>query len=402
MIDLEIKDKKDCIGCYGCLSICSQNCITMISDEEGFWYPSVDYSECIKCGLCIKVCPIINKAIAVNDPSAYACMNKNDSIRLESSSGGIFTLMAEEIIDNNGVVFGAAFDDDFSVIHKYVESKEQLGELRGSKYVQSRIGDTYKQVKNFLINGRQVLFSGTPCQIGGLKSYLQYKYDNLFCVDIVCHGVPSPKVWKNYINFHKKNSNSQPLSVSFRHKNKGWKLYSVAFLFKENIKYIKTHDKDLYMRAYLSDICLRPSCYSCKFKSLNRQSDITLADFWGIQNILPEMDDDKGTSLVFINSRDGQSMLQRISEKISYIKVDIYQSVKFNSSSFKSSNYNLKRNEFFNELDNLSFERLIGKYCSDKIYIRINRKLRSITKVILRKIGLLDLIKKLINSFRKI
>lgn len=397
MIDLKIKNKKDCMGCYGCSNICPQSCITMKSDEEGFCYPKVDYNECIKCGLCIKICPIINKIMVGNNPRAYASINKNKDIRLESSSGGIFTLIAEEVIDEGGVVFGASFNHDFSVVHKYIETKGELRELRGAKYVQSVIGNTYRQVKEFLKQGRWVLFSGTPCQIAGLKSYLQSEYDKLFCVDIICHGVPSPKVWEKYIQFHEANTNSKLKKVSFRNKDEGWKQYSVSFLFKNNSKYIQKSRDDLYMQAFLKDVCLRPSCYACEFKTLNRQSDITLADFWGIQNMLPEMDDDKGTSLIFVNSIKGESMLGRTKDKALYKEVDIKQSVKYNSAAIKSVEYNQGREGFFNNLDNLSFDKLIKKYCSDKAVIRIKKKLRFFVALILRKTGTLEMAKKVLK-----
>jgi len=221
VIDLEIKEKQNCTGCYACYNICPKSCLAMNSDNEGFWYPKVDNKNCIQCKKCIKVCPIINKTTVYNEPFSYACYNKDNNIRFESSSGGIFTLVAEEIIKNGGVVFGAGFDGDFNVKHSYVETIEELHRFRGSKYVQSSIGDAYKQSGSFLKQGRLVLFSGTPCQIGGLKSYLGTEYSNLFCIDIVCHGVPSPKVWKKYVSFRVNISGTPIQNITFRLKNKG-------------------------------------------------------------------------------------------------------------------------------------------------------------------------------------
>ncbi|GKX31766.1 F420H(2):quinone oxidoreductase [Vallitalea longa] len=391
-------NKKDCTGCHACYNICPQNCISMQSDNEGFRYPIIDMDKCIDCGLCDRVCPVLNLEKIQNKPHAYACINKDETIRIKSSSGGIFTLVAEIVIDNGGVVFGVGFNENFEVEHRYIETKEELEKLRGSKYVQSRIGDTFKQAKTFLRQGRKVLFTGTPCQIGGLKSYLGQIYDNLICIDIVCHGVPSPDVWHKYIEYREEKVGLPTQRIAFRSKNEGWKRFSVSFLFKNNIEYQKTLDKDYFMKAFLKNICLRPSCYECNFKSLNRQSDITLADFWGIWNVLPEMDDDKGTSLIFVNSDIGKSMIKQIRHKIIYKEVNIEEAVKYNSAAIKSVAYNTKRVDFFNHLNDYSFDRLVMKYCSDKLLIRLKRKVKFIVRVILIKTGLLRIAKVILGK----
>jgi coenzyme F420-reducing hydrogenase beta subunit len=358
----------------------------MESDSEGFWYPKVNVESCLECGLCEKVCPIIYKNKVINTPKAYACYNKNEKIRMESSSGGLFTLFAEQVIDNDGVVFGARFDDKFNVIHDFVETKEELSEFRGSKYVQSKIGETYKKVKEYLSQGRQVLFSGTPCQIGGLKSYLMQDYDNLLCIDIICHGVPSLKVWQKYISYQKNYFSSHIHRIAFRCKDQGWKRFSLSILFKNNKEYKKTLDKDLYMKAFLKDICLRPSCYECQFKTLHRQSDITLADFWGIENVFPDMYDDKGTSLIFINSIKGYNMLKKINENILYKEVNINDAIVYNTAAIKSANYNKKRENFFKELDTQPFNKLIRKYCSDSQFVKIKRVIKTLVYNALKKV----------------
>jgi coenzyme F420-reducing hydrogenase beta subunit len=275
MIDEKIKRKEDCTGCYACSQICPDEikCISMVKDNEGFWYPKVDYSKCIKCGLCVDVCPILNNKVVENTPVAYACINKNKSIRLESSSGGLFSLIAEQVIEDGGVVFGAGFDENFEVMHSYIEKKNDIGKFRGSKYVQSKIGNTYKQAESFLKSGRKVLFTGTPCQIAGLKSFLGEPYIGLLCVDLVCHGVPSPDVFKKYIKYRNEKANSQVKRISFRRKDEGWKRFSVSFLFENDTEYRQNLNNDLYMKAFLKNICLRPSCYECKFKTLHRQEN---------------------------------------------------------------------------------------------------------------------------------
>lgn len=332
MIDTKIKEKKGCTGCYACANICpdSVNCISMVEDEEGFWYPKVDYNRCIECGLCIDVCPVLNYRVVENALTAYACINKDEQVRLESSSGGLFSVLSEQVIEDGGVVFGAVFGEKFDVVHSYAETREEIGKFRGSKYVQSKIGDAYRQAKSILESGRKVLFTGTPCQIAGLKSFLRKSCDNLLCVDVICHGVPSPKVWKRYIEYREEKAKSLTQRISFRLKDEGWKRYSVSFLFKNDTEYRQNFNNDLYMRAFLRNACLRPSCYECKFKSLHPQSDMTLADFWGIQNIASEMDDDKGISLLFINSEVGKEMFNKIRNEIIYKEVDINEAVKYN------------------------------------------------------------------------
>jgi coenzyme F420-reducing hydrogenase beta subunit len=391
---IEIQKKENCTGCHACKNVCPPKCIMMESDSEGFLYPKINIESCIHCGLCEKVCPIIHKKEINNNPKAYACYNKNEKIRMESSSGGLFTLIAEQIIDNGGIVFGARFDNEFNVIHDSVEKKEDLDKFRRSKYVQSKIGDTHRRVKDALIEGRHVLFTGTPCQVAGLKSFLGKEYDNLFCLDIICHGVPSPNVWKSYLVYQKNKFGSLPQYISFRNKDEGWKNFSMSISFDNNIEYRKTLVTDLYMKTFLKDICLRLSCYQCNFKTLHRQSDITLADFWGIQNMLPEMDDDRGTTLMFINSANGQKMMQNLNEKILIREVDINKAVEYNPSAIKSAKINPKRDAFLEDLHKIPFDKLVKKYCNDSIMIRLKRKSKALIYKVMKEMGVLNLYKK--------
>ncbi|SHE83384.1 Coenzyme F420 hydrogenase/dehydrogenase, beta subunit C-terminal domain [Alkalibacter saccharofermentans] len=380
MIDKMIKANKDCMGCHACKNVCPTQCIIMTPDEEGFLYPKVEYSLCVKCKKCISVCPIINKARIVNNPQAYAAINKDEQIRLSSSSGGIFTLLAENAIKDDGVVFGAGYSEKFEVAHKSVEKIEELCELRGSKYVQSKIGNSYKLAKDFLDSGRKVLFSGTPCQIAGLNSYLNRSYENLITQDFICHGVPSPIAWRKYIEYRETKAESKVSQVEFRNKDKGWKQFSVSFIFENDIGYSKNLNEDLYMRAFLKDLCLRPSCYDCEFKTLNRQSDLTLADFWGIEKVLPEMDDDKGTSLIIVNNKKGQEVFNSISGNMKFKEVDINEAVKYNSAAIKSVNYNPKRKEFLSALNTMPFNKLVDKYCDESFVVKFKRRARRVIK----------------------
>lgn len=375
---INLIDKSKCSGCHACANICPKYCIQMISDAEGFWYPKVDKDKCINCDLCEKVCPIIHAQKTENNPIAYAAYNKNQEIRLDSSSGGVFTLLAECIINQGGVVFGARFNDQFEVVHCNVDSTVELSKLRGSKYTQSKIGNGYVKAKEFLNQDRLVLFTGTPCQIGGLKAYLGKEYKNLFCQDIICHGVPSPKLWQKYVVYRENRAGSPARRIAFRQKNEGWKRYSVSFLFNNDTEYHQTLDKDLMMTAFLRNACLRPSCYDCSFKTMHRQSDITLADFWGIQNIIPEMDDDKGTSLLIVNSDKGNELFESIKNQIEFKMTDLNEAIKYNPSMISSVAHNSKRQGFFNDIDSLKFDKLVKKYCTDNYIVRGKRKVRRV------------------------
>lgn len=380
---INITDKKDCIGCYACANACPKNCIDMISDYEGFKYPHIDKDRCIECNLCEKVCPIIHPKTVNNNPFAIACYNKNETIRKASSSGGIFSLLAEEVIKNNGIVFGARFDENFNVIHDYTNSIEGLNKFRGSKYVQSTIGNTYKQVKEFLREGKIVLFSGTPCQIGGLKRYLQNDYENLICLDLICHGVPSSKAWNKYKEYMSGGKKIE--HINFRNKTYGWESYSVSFKFQNGSEILSKGSEDKYIRGFIGDIYLRPSCHDCKFKTLNRESDITLADFWGADKLLTDMNDNKGTSLIFINSEKGERIFKNISENIVMKEVDINEAVKYNLSAIKPSYCNPRRNYFFKRIDKQNFEKLVINSLKDPLDIRIKIKISKLIKFITKR-----------------
>ncbi len=383
---IEIKNKSNCSGCHACFAACPKNCIQMIPDEEGFWYPQIDKDKCIDCGLCEKVCPIIHKWQPDDSRTTdvMAAMNKNENIRLKSSSGGIFTLIAEAIIDQGGVVFGAALADDFrSVNHICVDDKAGLEMLRGSKYVQSKIGDTYKQAKEYLDNGRKVLFTGTPCQIGGLYSFLKKDYDNLYTQDIICHGVPSPMAWEKYVEKREKKAASSTQQMFFRNKKYGWKAFTVLFEFSNNTTYEKSIQDDPFMRAFLSNSCLRPSCHDCSFKGVKRQADQTLADFWGIQHVLPEMDDDKGTSLVLTHSSKGKELLCSISDNLRIEYADAEVIIKYNPAGVESCKPNKIRGVFLKNILTNDFDKEAAKcnkvsfYRKVRIYLgKIKRKLK--------------------------
>lgn len=370
---INIKNKKNCSGCHACANICPKKCITMKSDEEGFLYPSVDKDACVNCGLCEKVCHNIHRPRSKNIPKPYACYNKDPEQRRTSSSGGIFVLIAEEILKNGGAVFGAGFDENVEVKHICVEHKDELSKLQGSKYVQSIIGDTYKKAKIMLDSGRKILFSGTPCQIDGLKLYLGKEYENLYTCDMICHGVPSPEVWKKYLKFQENLHRSQVDSEnapSFRSKVSGWINFSMSINFKNGTNYTKANGNDPFMRSFLTDLTLRPSCYRCVSKGISRNSDITLADFWGIEKVMPEMYDNRGTSLVLVNTAKGRELFDSKKEFMVYKETDIRSALRYNVAVALSVLKPVKRDYFMNSLDNTNIETLL-KECREKNFFEI-------------------------------
>ena len=367
---IKIVNKQDCCGCSACVQRCPKHCITLKEDGEGFLYPHVNSDECIDCGLCEKVCPELHHGERHIPLEVYAAKNKDESIRMQSSSGGIFTLLAEKVIQEGGVVFGAAFDVNWEVMHTYAETMEGLVDFRNSKYMQSRIGTAYQDAERFLKMGRKVLFSGSPCQIKGLKLFLRKGYDNLIAVDFICHGVPSPRVWREYLKetiARKGGKNSvlpYPMpckakihSVDFRSKSTGWKKYSFALTLSEtSVEGVKNtvllssvFSENPFMRAFLADLILRPSCYSCPSKSGRSGSDLTIADYWAIPRVAPEFDDDKGVSLVLVQTEKGKSFYQSLKEKTTFI-VTSYQEAQGANGGFKEKTpMHPKRSRFFTE-----------------------------------------------------
>ena len=334
------------------MSACPKHCITMVEDVEGFTYPSVDFNKCINCGLCEKVCPIINPYETSKPIRIYAAKSVSEEIVATSSSGGMFMVVAENTIEKGGVVFGAKFNDQWQVCHDFTETKEGLAAFQGSKYVQSNIGNAYKNAETFLKEGRLVFFTGTPCQITGLKHYLRKEYDNLLTADIICHGVPSPKVWRNYLDELKNETHAGKKSVlsplipliperfvledgeptieyiSFRDKRTGWQKFSFVLTLakvtadgkKKSVLLSSIHLENSYMKGFLNNFYIRPSCYSCPVRSGKSHSDFTFADFWKFGKYFP--DDDKGMSLLIINTKKGEETFPYeciVNREISYM-----------------------------------------------------------------------------------
>lgn len=376
-----LKEKNKCNGCSACANACPKNCIIMTADELGFLYPQIDESLCVDCGLCEKVCPVFNENEIKSTPKAYAVKNIDENIRMQSSSGGAFTAIAEKILADGGVVFGAAFSDDFKTVHHIaIENSEDLYKLRGSKYVQSRIDTSFADAKKELEKGRKVLFTGTPCQIGGLLSYLRKDYNNLITQDIICHGVPAPYVWSKYVELREEKAGANTTSASFRAKNTGWVKFSILMNFQNGKEYTQPLSDDLFMQGFLNNVYLRSSCYDCAFKTIHRKADITLADFWGVLNVLPQMNDDKGVSLVITNTQKGEDIINSISNQLEVIEADLSEAVKYNSAAEKSVPHNARREAFVTDFNIQPFEKVIKKYCSPDWKKQLKSKIKSILK----------------------
>lgn len=307
-----IQHKSQCCGCAACVQRCPRQCILLEEDAEGFLYPKVDVSRCIDCGLCEKVCPVLHPGTSHAPQACYAALHPDKQIREASSSGGSFTALAASVLASGGVVFGARFASDWSVEHAYTETLEGLAAFRGSKYVQSRIGSAYSQAETFLKQGRRVLFTGTPCQISGLRRFLRKDYEGLLTLDFICHGVPSPLVWRRYLQAVRPSSGDTSLrGVSFRDKEHGWHSYRVTFRY-DHASVSRYFYEDPYMRGFLADLFLRPSCYACAAKSCSSGADLTMGDFWGIEHVHPELDDDGGVSCILVHTPSGARALQQI------------------------------------------------------------------------------------------
>lgn len=306
--------RADCNGCEACANACPQNVITMIRDTEGFAYPEINHELCKNCGRCDDACPALNfvKKYPKALPKIYAAINPNAKVRRHSTSGGVFGALGEFVLNDGGVVFGAAFDKNWRVVHTTAKTLDELDNLRGSKYVQSQIGDVYRQVKDAL-KSQKVLFSGTPCQCAGLQRFLGKDYDNLFIVDVVCQGVPSPAIWEYYVDLF--GYAHEITHVNFASKRFGWKFAHMEINFSDRDAYLSPIHQDTYGGTYLGGLNTRPSCSDCKFKFPSVQSDLTLGDALGVQDFAPDMFDDRGTSLVLVHTAKGKALLERTNLK---------------------------------------------------------------------------------------
>lgn len=372
MMEMVYSTKTECSGCGACENICPKNCITMHQDNEGFFYPEVNQDACIHCKSCVSVCPFQNVPKTAQTQACYAAVNRNDEIRMKSSSGAVFSALAQKVIEQQGVVFGSAFSDDFKQVEVVgVDELTHLERLYGSKYVQSQAHFSYKKVKSALNAGKMVLFSGTPCQVSGLKSYLGKNYENLYCVDIICHGVPSPELWKKYAEYIETKYNGKISAVNFRCKDQGWKDFGLKERVKEK-ELFSSKNENPYMHMFLRNYCLRPSCYQCKIKGRSA-ADITIGDFWGIKTVYPDMDDGKGVSAVLIRNERGQALFNRLKNSVDYCSCRYEDIVKNNSGELYSVPFPKERNTFFSDMNRFDFEKLSNHYMEPSLKRKIKK-----------------------------
>ena len=359
MNNITILEKDKCNGCSACYNVCPVKAITMQENKEGFLYPQIDNDKCTNCGLCVKSCSALNtKYLNNKNPNCYAYMAPDD-IRLKSASGGVFAMLAKYFIQNEGYICGAVWNNEWQVEHIVSNSMQDIEKMQSSKYVQSNIKNCYCEIKTLLNNGKNVLFSGTPCQVAGLKSYLGKTYSNLFCVDIICHGVPSPKVFRKYLN---ENFNVKELtSINFRPKQ----LYGWCCKIMELKTINKTINKTEYYEMFLKNVLHRKNCYTCQFNKLPRQGDITIGDFWGIKK---KYNDRKGTSVILLNNNDKGKQLFNILEKEAKLmkKMPLKKAIKRNENIIQPSQLHKNRDEFYKNIDRMSMNESIKYVLKDK------------------------------------
>lgn len=385
---INIRNKVDCCGCNACGDVCPKLAITFVTDNEGFWYPEVDTQKCIDCHLCEKVCPIISKVDHVQrykEPRVFAAYTKDEEVRLDSTSGGIHSTLAKEVYSRGGYVGGAIYNPDHTVSHFISNDESDLSKIRSSKYLQSSLQGQYIEVKNLLERGEEVFYCGTPCQIQSLYKYLRKDYESLITCDFICLGVNSPKVFLKYMDFLEKRYGAKATVIKFKNKKWGWHNFSMRVNFGNGSEYCQDRSHDLFFIGYLQTRnFMRPSCYHCLFRDYPQRSDITLADFWGIEDFDKTMDQDKGTSLVMINSDKGLSLLEKIKDNIVWKEFDFETAKKGNPAISNSPKIvQSDRDDFFKALDKKPFDHVAKSFFPiPGLFSKVKRKMETIWRLV--------------------
>lgn len=372
------KEKRDCCGCTACMSICPTAAISMRSDEEGFKYPFVDEALCMDCGLCLKVCAFkrrSNEKESQEMPFVYAAKHRNEYVRMQSSSGGMFTALSDHILNKNGAVYGAAYDEDIVCRHIRATTKEESALCRGSKYVQSDIQETFKLIKKDLNDEKKVLFTGTPCQVDGLNAFLgkESNIENLLTVDFICHGVPSPKVFAEYIKHHEEGSKKKIVEYYNRCKDKGWG-HTEKVVYEDGSFDHTSMLSQSWKYLFYANVTLRPSCYRCPYTQVKRCSDITIADFWGADKSIPEFSDEKGISLILVNTEKGKEYLNMLHSDMLFLESDINTCISMQGNLRRPTIVDSKkRKQFWVDYHTKGISYVLKRYGRNNTYGRIKR-----------------------------
>ncbi|MBE7064479.1 MAG: 4Fe-4S dicluster domain-containing protein [Ruminococcaceae bacterium] len=378
MVDTVIKEKSKCCGCGVCSNVCEFNAIQMEQDSEGFLYPEVDYTLCKKCRKCVTKCPSLQDKKAECELDCYAISSKNDQAKLASSSGGCFHLLAKHILDNGGVVCGAAFDKDWNVEHILVDNIKGLQKIQTSKYLQSKSYEIFPEAKKVAEEGRLLLFSGTPCQVNGFRLYLGKDHENVILIDIICHGVPSPMVWQKYLKSIA--GNEIVTHVNFRDKSNGWQTFSMR-IDSQNKSYCNIFPSDNYMYLFLNNLILRPSCYDCSNKDFNRLADISIGDFWGINNYHPELNDNTGISALIAYTEKGKKLFEVIKNSAVYEKTEFKNITAGNSAYYCSVAKPKNRDKTMLKLskkNKINFDKLVINCKKTPFLLKAKRKIKKL------------------------
>lgn len=393
---IEIENKTDCCGCQACGDICHAEAISFHPDHEGFWYPEVDRNKCTDCHLCEKICPVLNidalKHHNKSAPKVFGGYNKDIVIRFDSTSGGVFSLLAQAMYKQKGYVSGAIYTDDFKVVNFISDDKKDLRRLRSSKYVQSNAEGLYKRIKSLLESGEKVLACGSPCQMAALRSFLRKDYENLIIVDFLCRATNSPKVFEKYKESLESRYGSKIMAIKDKNKDHGWHSLARKVTFENGQVYYGEGHEDDYRRGYHANVFERPSCYECKFKGIPRISDITLGDFWGIGSVDPSLEQNLGTSLVMINSEKGEKYFDIISDKLVMKEFSLDDIVPGNSTAIMGGKLpypsGIDRNEFFKALDEMPFDECAAKFFPyvPEQKVTLKRKIRTLLGIVRRNV----------------
>lgn len=387
--------KNECYGCGACENACKLGALKMQADDEGFLYPYIDSSLCVECGKCKQVCQIHNlKSRIGQEPLVFAAKNKDEEVRERSTSGGMFFVFADAIIQHGGSVYGVAHDQDFNVVHEKAENLDSCKKFQGSKYVQSKIGTVYAQVKEDLGLGKEVLFTGTPCQIAGLAAFLgtEVENKNLILCEIICHGAPSPLMWKEHVAFIEKERKSKLVAYKHRSKVAGWHGHNEHFFLENGKDEYKSKLSQNHKDLFYAHLIIRPSCYQCAYTSFPRMADISIADYWGIEHCMKDFDDNKGVSLLILNTPKAEAFFETVKSKVDVRESNLEDAFRDNHK--HPAKMNINREKFWMDYHEKGYAYVLRQYSSYSIRGKLKRWIKMKVKSMSKAIGIYHFIHK--------